>query len=563
MPIDPRIPLQGVPFTPPKFDMGETLTTVARLQALDEQRRGQALLNKGNERALSRDDAWQAAMAQVFAPPAPSPAPGLTSGGPPPPPAPQGLTGPPPPSMAGQVPPPAPGQGPYGLTAPPPPQGVQPATVQRAPSDLQSLATATQGLTAPAPPTQRPSQFASLMQPLNMEALQQAYMINPEKTAEVHARHVQMQGQKIAQAEHMTERMYTTLKTIVGSNDPQKAYEVGVQRLRDEGIALPKDLPPTYDPAWGMMTLQSLRTAKIEQAELKLAQEQAELEVKQYTAQTERGKMLNEAQKLGGVRQITGDKSLDAAIAATHPQGVPPGQEGAAIQKAQQYLQNLTVEEKARLEQATLPGRLQVSEAHGLAAARLERTEKPLDGPAATAVAALSTLRAMTDDIAAMYKPEFTGPLMGRTGTAREVGGYMSPEETAFRATVKDMNDILGRLRSGANIPAPEMRNLEALLPSVNDRGPGFQAKLQRFQRALEQTRENLLRVGTTGREQLRQETTPTTPRVGQQRAAPVSRPTLDPGAFQAWQKAQGITGPPTAAMIEQYFQSQGGQRGR
>ena len=333
MAIDPRIALQGQPLVPPRYDLGETLTTVARLQALDEQRRGQALYNQGAERQLAREDAYQAAAAQVFAPPAAMAAPGLTGGGLPPPPV-QGLTGPPPPpSMAAQVPPPPPGQGAYGLTAPPAMRGVQPETLQRAPADLQSLATATRGLTAapappppgssaqgpgmagpppasppgggltaPAPPSQRPSQFAGLLQPLNMDALQQMYLADPEKASQFHARHVQMQGQKIAQAEHVTERMYTTMKHIVGSNQPQKAYALGVQRLRDEGIPLPQDLPPTYDPAWGMMTLNSLRTAKIEQAELKMAQEQAELEVKQYTAQTERGKMLNEAQKFQQTR---------------------------------------------------------------------------------------------------------------------------------------------------------------------------------------------------------------------------------------------------------------------
>jgi len=356
-----------------------------------------------------------------------------------------------------------------------------------------------------------------------MEALQQAYLIDPEKTAQVHARHVQMQGQKIAQAEQVTERMYTTIKNIVGSPDPQKAYEMGVQRLREEGIALPKDLPPTYDPAWGAMTLNSLRTAKIEQAEIKVQQEQAELEVKQYQGQTERGKMLNEAQKLGGVRQITGDKTLDAAIAVTHPQGVPPGQEGAAIQQAQQYLQNLTVEEKTRLEQATLPGRLDVSRAQGENAARLERTEKPMEGEAAKAVSDLSTLRTMTDDLAALYKPAFTGPVTGRTGYLREQVGSMDPQETAFRRTAGDIADILARLRTGAAFPASEQARLERLAPGPNDPPEVFQSKLQSFQRSLEQMRESRLRVGTTGREQLRQETRPTTPRVGAQSSAPAT----------------------------------------
>ena len=324
MPIDPRLALQGQPLVPPRYDLGETLTTVARLQALDEQRRGQALYNRGAERQLARDDAWQAAMAQVFTPPQAAPS---LSGSPP-----QGLTARP---MADQVPFASPAQGQYGLTAPPPPQGMPPS-FERAPSSLQAPAMIPgapgQGLTAPSPPpsgpppvglgpgasapppasppgggltapqSARPSQFAQLIQPLNMEALQQAYQLEPEKTGQWHARQVQLQGQKIAQAEHVTDRMYTVLKRIVSSDTPQQAYTMGLKQLRDEGIPLPQDLPPTYDPAWGAFTLDSLRSAKMEQAELKLKQDQAELELKQYTAQTERGKMLNEAQKFQQTR---------------------------------------------------------------------------------------------------------------------------------------------------------------------------------------------------------------------------------------------------------------------
>jgi hypothetical protein len=60
------------------------------------------------------------------------------------------------------------------------------------------------------------------------------------------------------------------------------------------------------------------------------------------------------------------------------------------------------------------------------------------------------------------------------------------------------------------------MANLERLAPNANDPPATFKAKMQSFQRALEQQRESITRVGTTGREQLREETKPTTPRVGE-----------------------------------------------
>lgn len=161
-------------------------------------------------------------------------------------------------------------------------------------------------------------------------------------------------------------------------------------------------------------------------------------------------------------------------------------------------------------------GKKEVSAAQGSEAARIERTEKPLEGEAAKAVSDLSLLRTMMDDVAALRTDAFTGPIVGRTGYLREQAGQMDKQETAFRSTLKNVTDILGRLRSGANIPAPEMANLERLAPSVNDPPEVFQAKLQSFTRALEQQRESRLRVGTTGRQQLREEAQPTTPRVGE-----------------------------------------------
>jgi hypothetical protein len=202
------------------------------------------------------------------------------------------------------------------------------------------------------------------------------------------------------------------------------------------------------------------------------------------------------------IPNYTGDAQLDAIIYTKmkdQPAGTMPSQDivDAAIQQREK-------------------NKLNVSERQGIQAAEIERTEKPLEGAAGKDAANLKLLRTMTDDIAALRTDAFTGPIVGRTGYLREQAGKMDQQETAFRSTLQNMKDILGRLRSGANIPAPEMANLERLLPTVNDQPETFKAKMQSFQRALEQQLESITSVGTTGRQRLREETTPTTPRVGQ-----------------------------------------------
>lgn len=257
------------------------------------------------------------------------------------------------------------------------------------------------------------------------------------------------------------------------------------------------------------------------------------------------------------IPNYTGDAQLDALIYTRmkdQPAGTMPSQEivDAAIQQREK-------------------NKLAVSERQGIQAAEIERTEKPLEGVAGKAVSDLTLLRKMTDDVLALRKDAYTGPFVGRSGYLREQGGFMDPEETAFRSTLQNVNDILGRLRSGANIPAAEMANLERLAPNANDPPATFKAKMQSFQRALEQQRESLLQVGTTGRQRLREETTPTTPRVGQptsqgtsggQAPAPSQGPaTFDRADFLKWRQGTGKSGNPTQADVEAYFQAKGLKR--
>lgn len=565
MPIDPRIPLAGVPYQPPQFDVSAHYTQLARLQALEEQRRTSALNRGLAEREVTRQDAWQQAItqAQQSPPPPPAMAPQGLAGAPPP----RGLTAPPP-SMAGQVPPPAPGQGMYGLTAPPSMGAVDPATLQRAPSGLQSLGVATapppQGLTAPppmgpgappsgpppvglgpgaglAPPGPPPPQgltapqapgapggpnpFAKLVPPLDMAAVQRAAAIDPVKTAQWLEGQLRVQSQQLEMAEKRADRIYTVTKGMLTSDKPQEAYEQGIQQLRDEGIPLPKDLPPTYDAALIRQVNAMNRTAPMLAAEMKQKLDERKLVVEELKAKAAYLQAANEGQ---GVPKVTGNKDTDEALALLYPQGIPPGGQGEAIARAHQYLDARTIGRETELDAAKQPGRVAVSEAQGLQAARLEKTEKPLEGEAAAAVSNLTTLRKMADDITALYKPDYVGPFVGRTGYGRQQLGYMKEQETAFGAALSDAKDIQARLRSGAAIPRDDMQRLDALLPAASDRPEVFMPKLQRWQRAVEQLLESRLRVGTTGRGQLREETRPTTLLVGQSPRRPVSEMTPD-----------------------------------
>jgi hypothetical protein len=275
----------------------------------------------------------------------------------------------------------------------------------------------------------------------------------------------------------------------------QEQYEGVVQDLQSFAPQQAARLPRVWSKEAMQPIIESALSAK-DKATLQIAElnEQTALRKQRFTEQ----------QAAAAVPKYTEDSTLNVAIdrrmqQAGIPRGTPPP--GEILTQAQEDVQQ---------------GKVDVSAAQGVGAAKIERTEKPLEGVAGKAVSDLTLLRTMTDDVLKLHKDAYTGPLVGRSGYVREQGGFMDPEETAFRSTLKNVNDILGRLRSGANIPAPEMANLERLAPNANDPPATFKAKMQSFQRALEQQRESITRVGTTGREQLREETKPTTPRVGE-----------------------------------------------
>jgi len=151
--------------------------------------------------------------------------------------------------------------------------------------------------------------------------------------------------------------------------------------------------------------------------------------------------------------------------------------------------------------------RLQRSASSGLEAAKITATQKPLEGAVAKEVGDLSALLAQHADVSTLYKPDYVGPIRGRTGTLGELTGNISTQEVQLRRSVADMKDTLLRARSGASITQQEYTRLRGLVPNITDQPTVFEGKMQGFARAIEQLREAKLRVATTARGTLREKT--------------------------------------------------------
>lgn len=145
--------------------------------------------------------------------------------------------------------------------------------------------------------------------------------------------------------------------------------------------------------------------------------------------------------------------------------------------------------------------RVRVSGAQGVEAARVATSVKPLEGATATNVAEFDSLLALTADARTLLKDEFVGPIRGRAaGVIEKTTGGLSSEEIVLRRTVADMADMLARARSGAAIPPGEYTRLLGMLPQTTDQPNVFRAKLNSFERAIQQFREATLNVATSGR---------------------------------------------------------------
>lgn len=82
----------------------------------------------------------------------------------------------------------------------------------------------------------------------------------------------------------------------------------------------------------------------------------------------------------------------------------------------------------------------------------------------------------------------------GMGGMVREYTGAISSEEVAFRRSVVDIQDVLLRARSGAQINESEFVRLSGLAVRLTDEPAVFQSGLDRFEKAVFTERRNTLR---------------------------------------------------------------------
>jgi hypothetical protein len=110
---------------------------------------------------------------------------------------------------------------------------------------------------------------------------------------------------------------------------------------------------------------------------------------------------------------------------------------------------------------------------------------KPLTGEMITAEQQISTLKDTLDQAKKLYKPDWVGPVVGRTAGVLEQTVGIDPKRSAFNAQVAQMKNTLVYLMSGKQINEQEYERLRAQLPDINLPPKNFQARMGEFERTL------------------------------------------------------------------------------
>jgi len=126
---------------------------------------------------------------------------------------------------------------------------------------------------------------------------------------------------------------------------------------------------------------------------------------------------------------------------------------------------------------------LQLSRERGAAAV----AQQPIPTETAKQLSDLGVVIGLIDDSDRLFKPEYVGPIKGRArGAIEATTGKLSDEEIEFRAAVFDMQEMLLRARSGAQINEAEYQRLRKLVPNLNNPPNVFVARRNRFKRAIQ-----------------------------------------------------------------------------
>lgn len=91
------------------------------------------------------------------------------------------------------------------------------------------------------------------------------------------------------------------------------------------------------------------------------------------------------------------------------------------------------------------------------------------------------TILKMTKDIEQLFKNDYVGPIAGRYGQLAEKFTDLPEDQVKFYSTIRDINDFVLRVRSGAQINEQEYKRLTSFLMDANLPAENFKARLERF----------------------------------------------------------------------------------
>jgi len=100
------------------------------------------------------------------------------------------------------------------------------------------------------------------------------------------------------------------------------------------------------------------------------------------------------------------------------------------------------------------------------------RSEAPLPSELIVRMGASNTALRIGNDIFKLFAPVFTGPLVGRVGSLKQILGLTKAQENQFRQSLEAFNEFIIRSRTGAQASFGEMQTMRNQNPSVNEK-PG------------------------------------------------------------------------------------------
>lgn len=271
--LNPSIFFQAQPYKAPNLDFSDTMVSIAKLKAYQQDQRLQELKFGQTERQIARDEEFDRLAAGLFTPSQPAAAPpqrGLAGG-------PSGAAdGPPPPASPTMG-----GQDPLSMDRPPLASaaapmpfggGPQDSVAMNSPRGLADVGGGGGGVAAPAASPQprapaglggaQPGAPTSLYQPVNQQVLMRLYAANPERAGKLFEGHIKMQEQRLKNTEDMNTQIYQALSALQRSPDPAKYYPMVLKDLKEQGIPIPDSFPQEYDAGLIAFKLKEHETLK-------------------------------------------------------------------------------------------------------------------------------------------------------------------------------------------------------------------------------------------------------------------------------------------------------------